>query len=261
MTTDLRSIGLDFPQWQDAIEAAIATNHLSVIGEVRGGQLVRFEDPSGARLHILGVEPYSTYAGFAGEPTVTAHVSSLDDVLALVEIIGDDPSQDTFDQVIENACCVLAQGPLIVDEGTQTFEHVALSALATDFAIDESEQAYSERTGSDEKPAKQDFVGARAVVGDLAGKAAPSAIVELAGVVNNSRKRVNELTGQKFWALNLALPTPMEVLVPGGDIAPQPGMVVSGIFLLTGDIIAPQGCGGGCGDGGCGCGDGGCGGH
>ena len=49
MTSDLKSIGLDYPRWQDAIEAAINTEHLSVIGEVRGGQLVRFEDPSGAR--------------------------------------------------------------------------------------------------------------------------------------------------------------------------------------------------------------------
>ena len=42
------------------MEAAIASDNLSVIGEVRGGQLVRFEDSSGARLHILGVEPFST---------------------------------------------------------------------------------------------------------------------------------------------------------------------------------------------------------
>ncbi|MDO5029223.1 MAG: hypothetical protein Q4E11_01395 [Corynebacterium sp.] len=259
MTTDLRSIGMDYSNWREAMEAAIASDNLSVLGEVRGGQLVRFEDPSGARLHMLGVEPFSTYAGFAGDPTVTAHVSSVDDVLALVEIVGDDPSSEDFDKVIEIACCVLAQGPMIVDAGTQTFEHVALSALATDYAFDESAEEYEKRTG--EKPNKLNFVGAKPLIGKQAGATSPSAAVELAGVINNSRKHVNELTGKKFWVLNLALPTPMDVLVPGGDVAPQPGMVVSGKFLLTGEIIAPQGCGGGCGDGGCGCGDGGCGGH
>lgn len=254
MTTDLASIGLDYPRWQDAISAAIGTEHLSVIGEVRGGQLVRFEDPSGARLHILGVEPFSTFAGYAGETTVTAHVSSVDDVLALVEVVGDDPSADNFDQVIATACCALSQGPLLVDEGTQSFESVALSALATDFHLDPDEAAYSQRTG--EAPKMQEFIGAEAVVGSLVGSQAPSAEVELAGVINSSLKRVNELTGQKFWVLNLALPIPMQVLVPGGEIAPQPGMVLSGKFVLTGDIIAPLGCGGsgGCGTGGCGCG-------
>ncbi|MCG7269066.1 hypothetical protein QP995_04210 [Corynebacterium sp. MSK032] len=259
MTTDLRSIGMDYPSWRDAMEAAIASDNLSVIGEVRGGQLVRFEDSSGARLHILGVEPFSTYAGFAGSPTVTAHVSSVDDVLALVEIVEDDPSSDNFDKVIEVATCLLSQGPMIVDAGTQTFEHVALSALATDFTLDASIEEYEKRTGA--TPTTLDFEGAKAIVGDQVGKTSPSATVKLAGVINNSRKHVNELTGKKFWVLNLALPTPMDVLVPGGDEAPQPGMVVSGTFSLTGEIIPPQGCGGGCGDGGCGCGDGGCGGH
>lgn len=260
MTTDLKSIGLGFDSFQDAIQAAIATEHLSVIGEVRGGQLVRYEDPSGARLHILGVEPFSTFPGFNGTTTVTAHVSSIDDVLALIEIVGDDPSQDTFDKVIHTASCALAQGPLLVDEGTQTFEHVSLSALATEYAIDETAEQYTERTG--QKPELQNFVGADAVVGESNGNTAPSATVELAGIVNSSIKKVNELTGQKYWMAHLALPVPMDVLVPGntGEEPPQPGMVISGSFVLTGDVIAPSGCGDSCG-GGCSCGSGGCGGH
>lgn len=260
MTTDLQSIGLGFNSFQDAIQAAIATEHLSVIGEVRGGQLVRFEDPSGARLHILGVEPFSTFPGFNGTTTVTAHVSSIDDVLALIEIVGDDPSQDTFDKVIHTASCALAQGPLLVDEGTQTFEHVSLSALASSFTIDADAAAFAERTG---KTANiQNFVGADAVVGNATGSKSPSAEIELAGVVNSSVKKINELTGQKYWMVHLALPVPMDVLVPGmpDQEPPQPGMVVSGSFVLTGDVIAPSGCGDSCG-GSCSCGSGGCGGH
>lgn len=260
MTSDLKSIGLDYPRWQDAIEAAIATEHLSVIGEIRGGQLVRFEDPSGARLHILGVEPFSTFAGFAGLTQVTAHVSALDDVLALVEIVADDPSAPNFDEVVATATCHLAQSPLLVDEPTQTFEHVNLSALGVDVTVDADAAAYGERTGA--RPGEVRFTGADAVTGADAGRRAPDASATLSGVVNASSTRVNRLTGQEFHLLHLDMPVPMDVLVPAGvSPAPAVGTVVSGTFLMAGDVIAPQGCGDSCGDGGCGCGSGGCGGH
>ncbi|KGF16957.1 hypothetical protein ACLB3A_01910 [Corynebacterium freneyi] len=260
MTSDLKSIGLDYPRWQDAIEAAIATDHLSVIGEVRGGQLVRFEDPSGARLHILGVEPFSTFAGFAGLTQVTAHVSALDDVLALIEIVGDDPSRPDFDEVVATATCHLAQSPLLVDEGTQTFEHVNLAALAVDAAVDEDAAAFEARTG--EQPGDVRFTGAEAVTGAAAGSTSPDASATLSGVVNSATKRTNRLTGQDFWLVHLDVPVPLDVVIPADvDAAPQPGTVVSGTFLLAGEVIAPQGCGDSCGDGGCGCGSGGCGGH
>ena len=260
MTSDLKSIGLDYPRWQDAIEAAIATDHLSVIGEVRGGQLVRFEDPSGARLHILGVEPFSTFAGFAGLTQVTAHVSALDDVLALIEIVGDDPSRPDFDEVVATATCHLAQSPLLVDEGTQTFEHVNLAALAVDAAVDEDAAAFEARTG--EQAGNVRFTGAEAVTGAAAGSTSPDASATLSGVVNSASKRTNRLTGQDFWLVHLDVPVPLDVVIPADvDAAPQPGTVVSGTFLLAGEVIAPQGCGDSCGDGGCGCGSGGCGGH
>lgn len=263
MTSDLKSIGMDHPRWQDAIEAAIATEHLSVIGEVRGGQLVRFEDPSGARLHVLGVEPFSTFAGFAGLTQVTAHVSSLDDVLALIEIVADDPSAPDFDEVVATATCNLAQGPLLVDEGTQTFEHVNLAALGVEVSIDPDAAAYEERVGR--APGEAVFTGAEAVTGASAGVRAPDASALLSGVVVTAAARTNRTTGQEFHLLHLDLPVPMDVLVPAGTAAaPAVGSVVSGTFLLAGEIIAPGGCGDSCGDGGgCGCGSdgGGCGGH
>lgn len=52
-STDLFSIGLGFERWQDAVEAAIASNQLEVVGEVRGGQLIQYSDASGAQLLSL----------------------------------------------------------------------------------------------------------------------------------------------------------------------------------------------------------------
>ena len=261
MTSDLKSIGLDYPRWQDAIEAAIATEHLSVIGEVRGGQLVRFEDPSGARLHILGVEPFSSFAGFGGLTQVTAHVSALDDVLALVEIVDDDPSSETFDTVTATATCNLAQAPLLVDEGTQTFEHVNLAGLAMEVAVDDDADAYHARTG--DKAGECRFTGAAPIVGGSAGSKAPNASAFISGVVNAAVKRTNRTTGQEFWFVHVAAPVPMDLCLPA-DVSPAPevGKVVGGMFLMVGDVIAPSGCGDSCGDGGCGCGSGGsCGTH
>ena len=37
ISNDLAAIGLNFDKWQDAVEAAIATDRLAVTGEVRGG--------------------------------------------------------------------------------------------------------------------------------------------------------------------------------------------------------------------------------
>ena len=55
ISNDLAAIGLNFEKWQDAVEAAIATDRLAVTGEVRGGQLIQYADPSGAQLNILAV--------------------------------------------------------------------------------------------------------------------------------------------------------------------------------------------------------------
>ena len=42
VSTDLSALGLSFNKWQDAVEAAIATDRLAVVGEVRGGQLIQY---------------------------------------------------------------------------------------------------------------------------------------------------------------------------------------------------------------------------
>ena len=49
------ALGMKFDKWQDAVEAAISTNKLSVTGEVRGGQLIQYADSSGAQINILAV--------------------------------------------------------------------------------------------------------------------------------------------------------------------------------------------------------------
>ncbi len=253
MNSDLKSIGLGFDTWRHAIEAAIGSEDLAVFGEVRGGQLVRFEDPSGARLLILGVEPYSTFAGFAGGSRVTGHVSAVDDVLAMIDVVDDVPTSPTFEKTVTSLTCNLEQGPMIVDEPPLTFEQVSLTALALAVQLDESAAAYEDRTGY--RPGRFYSSGAAPILqpGESTGR--PDASAELSGVVERAEKRVTSLTGDEFWVVRVNTPLPMDVTLPG-DIEPEPapGTVVSGSFMMVGEVIPPAGCGSGsCGSGSCGC--------
>ena len=125
MSNDLVALGMKFDKWQDAVEAAISTNKLSVTGEVRGGQLIQYADSSGAQINILAVEPFATYAGFDSVAMSFAHVTMLNDVLALCDII------DYNGQAVTSLTCNLAQGPLLVDEPEQRWQQVAITALAS----------------------------------------------------------------------------------------------------------------------------------
>lgn len=254
MNTDLRAIGLDRGGWRATIEAAIGTDRLSVVGEPRGGQLVRYDDPSGAQLYILGVEPYSTYAGFTGRRSATAHVTAVDDVLALVEVLDDDPASPDYETAVAALTCNLAQGPLIVDAGTQSFEQVALTALAVDAAVVDAD-------GADAGEPAITATGAQPVL-HPDGTRLPDASARIRATVRSAERRVGELGGQAFWLLDLDLPVPMDVCLPAGEgPGPAAGDTVAGLFQLVGEILAPAGCGdGGCGSGGCGSGGCGCGG-
>jgi len=110
VSTDLSALGLSFNKWQDAVEAAIATDRLAVVGEVRGGQLIQYTDPSGAQLNILAVEPFATFAGFESVTRTYAHITPLNDVVALADVV--DPRGNAMASLTVN----LAQEPLLVDD-------------------------------------------------------------------------------------------------------------------------------------------------
>ncbi|STC70631.1 MULTISPECIES: hypothetical protein [Corynebacterium] len=242
MSSDLKSIGLKYPKWQDAVEAAIATNNLAVTGEVRGGQLIQFNDGSGAQINILAVEPFATYAGFDSTTRTNAHVTMLNDVVAFCEIL------DPFGNVIANVTVNLAQGPLIADEDTQQWQELGVTALAIEAQTYATAEEFLSTTGRDlgviESP------GAQAVA-DGNGAVAPDAAALFSARVLEAEYRNNQLTGQRFIHASVDGAFPFDVCLPDGDL-PQRDNVIAGSALLTGSLIAPAGCGG-CG-GSCGCG-------
>lgn len=246
MTRDLLSIGMNYERWQDAVEAAIASEKLEVIGEVRGGQLIEFADGSGAKMFILAAEPFTTFAGFDAETIHDAHVSMVNDVLALCDLVNDEGYH------IATVASNLAQGPLLVDEPTQQWQHLKLSAIAVDAQVHESKQASGITTPS--------LISHGADIVNSGAATTPDASATLAVEIKNATVRTNELSGTKFIHAVAEAPFAIDVCLPMMDTIPTDGSVVTGTFLLTAEIKPPAGCGGdgGCGSGGCG---GGCGGH
>ena len=248
-TADMASLGLTYPRWQDAAQAAISTDNLTVDGELRGGQLVRWQDPaSGARIHMLGVEPFATWVGFEGTRPVIAHVDMLDDVLALVDVVEEDGMK------IGTVTAYLAQGPLLAELDVQQFQDVAITALAIEAELFETEAAYRETHGA----APRILISEGAlIVANQNGAAKPDSAARIAGEVIAAEKRRNGLTGQDFWHVVVDTPIAVDICLPGDFPEPNPGTIISGRFSMTANVIEPVGAS--CGTGGCGSCGGGCG--
>lgn len=246
MSTDLKSIGLGFDRWQDAVEAAIATNQLVVAGEIRGGQLIQYTDASGAQINILAVEPFATFAGFESVTQTFAHVSMVNDVLAFCEIV------DPNGTVLTSITCNLSQGPLLVDQPTQSWQQVGVTALSLDARTYESPEAYEAATG--EVLGLLVSEGAQ-VVAAGSGAAAPDASATFSARVLEAEYRHNQLTGQRFIHATVDGAFPFDVCLADAPELPQKNSVIAGTAMLTASVLSPVsdgGCGG-CG-GGCACG-------
>ncbi len=248
---EMQAIGLNYERWQDAVEAAISTNQLAVTGEVRGGQLIQFSDPSGAQLNILAVEPFATFIGFEGVTQGFAHVSMINDVLAYLDII------DPFGNVLAQATANLAQGPLLADEDTQQWQQVELTAMGLDVTAFDSTEAYEAEKGA--YPATFESTGA-AIVAAGSGSESPTPGCTFSARVMESEWRHNQLTGKRFMHLVMDGTFPFDLCLPEsfGELPPKDS-VLAGSAMLTASIALPTGgCGG---EGGCACGSGGCAGH
>lgn len=250
MSTDLEALGMNYPTWQAAVEAAIATDQLSVTGEVRGGQLIQYSDPSGAQLNILAVEPFATYAGFDAVAMSFAHISMLNDVLALCEIV------DYNGQTVTTLTCNLAQGPLLVDEPEQRWQQLSVALLADAQSVTyyENSEAYTNATG--EQPGSLQSFGAE-IVAKGTGSEIPDASAEFSARILEADYRTNGLTGQRFIHATVDGSFAYDVCLPDSPHLPEKNSIITGSGILVGSVLAPQGCGGdggGCGSGGCGCG-------
>lgn len=244
VSTDLSALGLSFNKWQDAVEAAIATDRLAVVGEVRGGQLIQYTDPSGAQLNILAVEPFATFAGFESVTRAYAHITPLNDVVALADVV--DPRGNAMASLTVN----LAQEPLLVDDPALEWQELSVTALGLAVVRYESTEAYlalhpGTVVGAVSSP------GADAVASGSA--TTPDASAEFSARVLEAEYRTSALTGQRFIHVSVDAAFPFDVCLPDGEL-PARDSVIAGTAVMAGSIPTPSGSGcGGCG-GSCGCG-------
>nr|WP_305083834.1 hypothetical protein [Corynebacterium sp. CCUG 71335] len=249
ISTDLSSIGMNYARWQDAVEAAIASNQLAVTGEVRGGQLIQFADISGAQLNILAVEPFATFAGFDSTTRTYANVTMVTDVVGFCEII--DPTGTVLTSVTAN----IAQGPLLVDESTLTWQEMGFTILGMDVARYDSVDHYLSETGG----VMGTITSKGAEIVSTGAPASPDAGAQFSARVLESEYRTNMLTGEQFIHVSVDGAFPFDVVLPNADTLPERNTVIAGTGVLSGSVMMATG--GGCGGGACACGSGGCGGH
>ena len=250
MSNDLLAIGMGFQKWQDAVEAAINTNNLAVSGEVRGGQLIQFSDPSGAQINILAVEPFATYAGFESTAMSFAHISMINDILALCDIV------DYNGQPVTTLTCNLAQRPLLVDAGEQRWQQLSLTALVDTKNLKTFPNVEEYLAQHGKQPGHLDSFGAQTIISGN-GTEAPSAAAEFSARVLDADYRINSLTGQRFIHATVDGSFGYDICLPDIIELPTKNSIIGGTAVLVGSVIAPQGCGGsggGCGSTGCGCG-------
>lgn len=245
MSTDLKSIGLGFDRWQDAVEAAIATNQLAVIGEIRGGQLIQYTDASGALINIMAVEPYATFAGFESLTQTYGNVTMVNDVLAYCEVL--DPNGKVMTAVTMN----LAQGPLLAELDTQEWQQLGIAALVVDQQTYADAEAYEQATGT---PVGLLVSEGAQVVASGSGASVPDASAEFSARVLDAEYRHNQLTGQRFIHATVDGAFPFDLCLPDAAELPVRNSVIAGTAVMTAMILSPMGGGcGGCG-GNCACG-------
>lgn len=264
MIAELSSVGLQFPQWQDALEAAYSSGRLAVTGEVDGGQVLQYDDPSGARLVILAAPPYGSFASFTGGIPASAHISMINDIVGVLDIVDDSPALQTSNQdapVIASLTTTVAQGPMLADDTGMQYQPVEVTALAVDVSLFTDATFFAAAGGS--KLGTVDSVGLSEM---NSGAAAPHAKARIAVETTEVAKRTSELTGQSFWVCTVRAPFDFTVVLPesagdldslltGPDGSARP-LILSGDVAFTATTVEAASCGtsGGCGSGNCGCG-------
>lgn len=294
MIPELRSVGFCAERWQDALESAYAAGALSVIGEVRDGQLLCAQDDSGAQLVVLTAEPYGSYAGFSQGAPAVAHISMADDVIGVLDLVEDSPELQRAGQrapVVASLNATVAQGALVAEGPALSYQPIALAALAAGVQV--TSLHHGEQAGAP--------TGGSGTGGEDAGDAVIShglrdlnnarvahhsgASVRVTG--RNLQRRVNSITGDVFYTLDVQRPFPFVLAVDehtiGHTVSAAPAAAPASaastpapdsaqgaargddagvLYRIVGDVqftaqlLGPATCSssGGCGSAACGCG-------
>jgi hypothetical protein len=253
MASNLACIGLavnDDTEFDALISSVLP--RASLLGEVDGVRVVRWEDQSGARL-VLGLadgELKDLLPSFAAPAeTWLDDISLVSDDVAAASVV-DDPDHG-FNITLE-----LEERQLISASPPPAPSLASIVAFGGDVAVHANAQAFHESTRSlldpdadpdseppDDHPPDWSWprrVGAESFLSWGAWGEPPQAFARLAGTVTGAEVRTNTHTNQRFVAarLTIALAFNTTVCFPfaDGDVCPQTGNIVEGDVLLVGSL-------------------------
>lgn len=252
MTSNLACVGLfadavdDFEALLDRVLPAAVE-----IGSADGIRVLRWEDPSGARM-VLGVAPHGVIdvlPSFAGRPR--AHLQDLrrlsDDVAiaAVVDGEGDQLTSATL-EVEERRLLPAGGTPPVTAAIVALGVDVAMFADAAAFSESDASLLSADDAGSDPpedhvahgwpwppRLAAESFIS----YGVFEEPSAATAYARLSGVVRTAERRVVELTRQGFVVAEVSTcGFDVTVCLPDGSPVPMPGAVLSGTVFLTASV-------------------------
>ena len=252
MASNLSCVGLGV---HDADELSSLVDHVlprSVeLGRVGDLRVLRWEDPSGARLvlGVTGTEVPDLLPSFAGVPrTQLQGLKLVSDEVAIAAVVDDDGEQLT------SAAIEVEERRLLPRNGAGNYR-ASIVALGVDVQVFATAEGFHESdasllsggdTGS-EPPAEYFERGWKwpprlaassfisyGVFGDAAGA---SAHARLSGVVTNAERRLVQETGQAFiTAVVSTAGFHVTVCLQDGMAMPAPGGVIAGTVFLAASL-------------------------
>ncbi|MFD2767075.1 hypothetical protein [Micromonospora eburnea] len=264
MTSNLDCVGLgvtDRAGMRRLVDIALAGAER--LGEADGVSVLRWQDPSGARL-VLGVrgdEVVDLLPSYAGTPGARlADVRAVNEDVAVADVLDDGGEQATMlaAELEQRRLLPAATGPVgglacVVALGVD----VAVYADAEAFAASDA-SLVGDRDDPGDPPAHvveqgwpwpprmatESFVS----YGVFGEPAQAQAYARLNGTVLGAEPRTVTATGQRFVAARVRTAGfEADVCLPAGDAGgvPQPGNVVAGTVFLVGSLPVPTAAGGG----------------
>lgn len=253
ISPDLHSLGFDYPEWGDLVNAMCERPLKTVIDAGPFAAVSIYQDESGAAVSIFRYQDYPPYTSPSLQGTRGHHVKAYQiyPSLALLDIYEDGDIEDPTYRLL-----AVVDDPHrypIYEFGKEgvlvEYDDYRLSAVALDVQIYPNEDEWKKNQTPidmsdspdpdlpDEMYIGPKFVTSPCLFALYSGDAKPEeagANAVFKGVVEKAELKTNHLTGQQWWCCEVDCGFPIITALPG-DIEPAPaaGSVIDGdVFIL-----------------------------
>lgn len=245
LPTEYAALGFDFDDFDDLMEAVMDVTDGKGIQVPGYMGAVSYQDPSGARLTAFQqVEGgWTTVLGFSHSATSHANAYRVGEHLGLFELREPGAAGMVFNRVAAAAdeSFVLPAGNPAVNEKVE-LETVELAAAAMKYTLYDDVAAWKTSPDNYDSPVPAMLYSAS--VDKFYKDFSPLHVgpyARLIGQLVSVDERTNELSGQKFYACGIQLPSGVLAVAlpadaPSTQPVPRPGQVFAGRVMMLGGI-------------------------